>query len=530
MKPLFALLLFFFVIQNQLAHGVERWEACDFILPAKTDLADPFSVHLSAVFEHESGIKQESPGFYNGSKDFVVRFCPPESGSWKMVTQSSLDELDGIEKTVDVAPTVNRKGGIKVDPASDRRFRYQNAERYFPIAFEADWLFALDAENASGIPKTKTFVDQLARSGFNQIVMNVFAFDVNWAKDPSLVSEFEYGSPIVFPFGGDNTHPDYSTLNTQYFQRLDRVIEYLDEKGIAAHLMIYVWNKKVAWPEAGSEADNRYFDYVAKRYQAYPNLIWDISKEALGYGHTDVNYISERIKRLRELDKYGRLITVHDYGYCRRFIDNVDFVSVQLWVSELYSVMRRVCSEMPGKPILNIEHGGYERGPYVVFNGNYTSPEVCLERAYQCVFAGTFPTHYWQGSAWNVVIPDFASLPEAQRPKLEYYRHMHDLIARYELAEFKAGDKKGNAGFCLHNNEDRLVYYVPKECDFIGLRLPKERQGSKMQYTWFNPFTGQYSDPKSETIQQWPAVQTPGGDQFWILIVELESQRLDGRQ
>lgn len=132
--------------------------------------------------------------------------------------------------------------------------------------------------------------------------MNVFAYEVTWKKDVRLDSVYDYGSPKVYPFGGDNTNPDHSRLNVEYFKRLDRVIEYLDQKQIAAHLMIYVWIKRVNWPEARSAADNRYFDYVVKRYQAYPNLIWDISKEALGYGHNDVTYISDRIERLRKLD------------------------------------------------------------------------------------------------------------------------------------------------------------------------------------------------------------------------------------
>ena len=251
-------------------------------------------------------------------------------------------------------------------------------------------------------------------------------------------------------------------------------------------------------------------------------MIWDISKEALGYGHTDVNYISDRIARLRELDHYNRLITVHDYSYCRRFTEKVDFVSVQLWSSELHSVMRKVCNDMPNKPILNIEHGGYERGPYVVFTGNYTSPEVCLERAYQCVFAGTYPTHYWQGAAWNVVVPDFGSLPEESRPKLEYYRHMNTLVQRYRLDHLTAGDKKSNAGFALHNGKDLYLYYVPRECEFIGMRLPKELRGKSMTGTWFDPFTGDFSEPVVKEIVQWPAFEKPVDDEFRILIVEIQ--------
>lgn len=394
-----------------------QWEVLDISFAVQESADEPFDQTFRAKFKDDSGQAVSVAGFFNGTKEYVLRWTAPKPGSWSFETESSITELNGLIGKVNVLPArTGRKGGIVLDHKSDRRFRYENGERYFPIAFEADWLFALDAENDEGIPDTETFVKHLSNSGFNQVVMNVFAYDVNWEKDPSLPAKYEYGSPRVFPFEGNNSKPNYDKLNAKYFQQLDRVIECLDQHGIVAHLMIYVWNKNVNWPEALSKADNQYFDYVVKRYQAYPNLIWDISKEALGYGHTDVHYITERIERLRGLDSYDRLVTVHDYNYCRCFSDKVDFVSVQLWLSELYSVMRNVCTNIPGKPILNIEHGGYERSPYVVFTGNYTSPEVCLERAYQCVFAGTFPTHYWQGAAWNVFIPRVDELPIADRP------------------------------------------------------------------------------------------------------------------
>ena len=499
-----------------------QWDVIDIQFHVKRIPGQPVDLDFTATFKHKSGRELESAGFYDGDGLYVIRFAPMLAGKWTYTTRSSSSELDALTgNLVADAARDGRRGGIVVDPKHDTRFVYENGESYYPIAFECDWLFALDAENPSDIPKTRTFVDTLAESGFNQVVMNVFAYDVNWPKDEKLVSKYEYGSPSAFPFAGDNNNPDHSRLNIDYFKRLDRVIEYLDEKDIAAHLMVYVWNKKVNWPEANSEADNRYFDYVAKRYQAYPNLVWDISKEALGYGHTDVNYITSRIDRLRKLDQYKRLITVHDYGYCRRFTQKVDFVSVQLWLSELYSVMRNVVSDMPGKPILNIEHGGYERGPYVVFTGNYTSPEVCLERAWQCVFAGTYPTHYWQGAAWNVLIPDLNELEPSQRPRFDYYRHMRTFADKYQLDQLTAGDKKSNAGFCLHNDKDLYLYYVPKECEFIGIRMPKEFRDRIMVATWFNPFDGTFAKPVEKKITQWPAFDMPEGDGFRILAIKV---------
>ncbi|QDT67631.1 Putative endoglucanase [Planctomycetes bacterium MalM25] len=501
-----------------------QWEPVDLVFTVEAAGDQPFEADFSATFKSD-GRTLTVPGFYNGGREYLVRFTPPAAGEWAYTTASSVASLDGLAGELNAEPARDgRRGGIVIDPESSIRLAYENGEAYYPIAFEADWLFALDAENADGAPVAERFIRDLAENGYNQVVLNVFAYDVNWAKDPGLKPEHEFGSPRVFPFGGDNENPDHGVLDVEYFKRFDRVIEALDREGIAAHLMIYVWNKRVAWPEANSAEDNRYFDYVAKRYQAFPNLIWDISKEALGYGHTDVGYITSRIEHLREIDAYQRLITVHDYGYNARRPETVDFISVQLWQSELYHVMRNVREKFPDQPILNIEHGGYERGPYTVFTGAYTSSEVCLERAYQCVFAGTYPSHYWQGAAWNVIVPDWKQLPEDERPRFEYYRHLQKLVEHYDLNALRAGDKMSNSGFCLHNGVDRYVYYVPKENDAMGVNLPKSYHGRELTITWFDPFTGEFQEPERLTMKKWLGVTKPDTGRFSVVIVEVQPE------
>jgi hypothetical protein len=97
------------------------------------------------------------------------------------------------------------------------------------------------------------------------------------------------------------------------------------------------------------------------------------------------------------------------------------------------------------------------------------------------------------------------------------------LHRRYEVDQLIAGDKKSNAGFCLHNGKNLFLYYVPKECDFLGLRPPKGR-GDTMSLTWVDPFTGEYGKPFDMKITQWPSVKVPAGDRFRILICELGDQ------
>lgn len=54
-------------------------------------------------------------------------------------------------------------------------FRSTLSNSYYPIAFESNWPFTLDAENPSDFPLTRTFVD-------------VFAYDVTWKKDERLAA------------------------------------------------------------------------------------------------------------------------------------------------------------------------------------------------------------------------------------------------------------------------------------------------------------------------------------------------------
>ena len=507
--------------QESSNHSVAKWAPLDIGFTADPGAQLGFDIDFSARFVNSSGHSRSIPGFWDGGMRFVLRLALPSEGIWTYETASSLAALDGLRGTVRVGPAaLGQRGPIGLAPDDSRRFVYADGSRYFPLAFEIDWLFALDSENADGIPKSETLLKYVARHGFNQVVMNVFAYDVRWPRDPTLPKEFDYGKPRVFPFGGDNMKPDFSTLNVEYFQRFDRVIRELDRRGIAAHVMIYVWNKLVSWPEANSDADNRYFDYVVKRYQAFPNLIWDISKEATGYGHNDRAYITQRIERLRALDGHDRLVTVHDYGYCHRFPETVDFISVQNWHSETWHVMRQIRNDHPKMPIFNIEHGGYEEGPYHVFAGNYYRPEVNLERAYHIVFAGAYPTHYWQDTSWNVVIHDIERLPHSDRPKLDYYRHLAELVAKYDLTRLEPTTGKANSGFCLSNDTDLFVYLVPKENDVIIPRPPRDgfRQ---IQLTWFDPFTGTYDEEEPFDMVQWNRIRIPEPGTMRVMIMRM---------
>lgn len=454
----------------------------------------PFQVEFDAEFSGPGGTTLQVPGFYNGGTEWILRFSAGETGLWSYKTRSNLRALDGKTGKINIGKS-NRHGAVTISKDNPRRFSYEDGAPCFLSAFECDWLFALDYDNPAGAPKSEHLLDLLAENGISQIVTTLYSYDVNWEKDPLLRKhpEHEYGGrDDIYPFLGTNKNPDFSGLNTTFFKRFDRIVDLMDERGIAAHLMIYVWNKNVQWPAAESDADNLYFDYVIKRYQAFPNVIWDVSKEALNNKRCSEAYGRERIERIRALDVCGRLVSVHDFGFCSRNTDAVDFISTQDWSHDIFNKMASL-TEKFDKPVFNIEHGGYTRSPYTIFPGNYDDPEYCLRRNYLCCFAGAYATYYWQGAAWNAIIHNPFEQPDPFiKPKFEYYKHLQSFFTKFDYRSFAPGSSANAYG--LQSNDGIYLIYVPKEnvqISVYGQRGVAERKGTVL---WFNTLSGDYSD------------------------------------
>jgi len=241
----------------------------------------------------------------------------------------------------------------------------------------------------------------------------------------------------------------------------------------------------VSWPDMQTEADNMYYDYVVKRYQAFPNIIWDVSKEALHYVRATKEYIIERIERTRKLDAFDRLVSVHDHGFCANHSELVDFISIQNWKHTLYENMLKAQKKFPNKPIFNIEHGGYEEAPYEVFPGAYTNAEVCLRRNYMCLFAGSYTTYYWQGASWNAVIHNpFEQPTYFKKPRFDYFKNMRKLFDTVHFENFIPLDKYNGSSYNLTNKKDgTIMVYAPKENHYVGVNTKQ----------WFNTLTGEFT-------------------------------------
>jgi hypothetical protein len=468
---------------------VPRWQPHDFEFAGPEQAAHPFAVAFSATATGPGGAKLTLPGFYDGDGKWKVRVAPPAEGAWSLVTHSTEPGLDGRPAAFVCVPNPNPKvhGALRVDPNHPRHFVFEDGTRFFLTGYECDWLWALDTADP-GLKTINPFLDRLAAHGFNYLLLNAYAHDTKWR--PGKTGADDYGPPPAYAWAGRNDAPDHSRFNLAYWRHFDRVLDALHRRGLVAHLMIKVYNKQVRWPAPGSADDDRYFRWLVARYAAYPNVVWDFSKEA--HNEKDLDYKLGRLRFLRATDPYRRLLTVHDDNAAYdagKYDGLLDFRADQQHSQWGAFIARQRQQRL--WPVVNIELG-YEHGPKGPADKTYgqaQTPEEVCRRAWEVCLAGGYAVYYYTYTAWDVI------RPEDVPPGYDYFRRLRDFFDRTGYWLMEPANERVSAGWCLANPGQEYVVFLNNARPFT-LRLE-----GPLKAEWYQPLTG----------QRVPAGTVPGG-------------------
>jgi hypothetical protein len=462
---------------------VKRWQPHTFSFVSATPPANPFTAAFSAVATGPGGVTLTLPGFYDGANTWKIRFSPTVVGAWSLRTSSNIADLNGKTATLTcVANDPANHGALKVDPAYPRNFIHEDGTRFYPMGYEADWLFALDLANASGIPVTAAFLDKIKNSGFNFVLLQVYAHDTSWRAGKTGTDD--YGPPALYPWAGSNSSPDHSRLNVTFWQRFDRVVDALFQRGLSAHVMIEVYNKGVTWPANLSANDDLYFRTIIARYAAYPNVMWYLAKESNNEPTTSVK--TNRLAFIRNNDPYKRLLTTHtddarfNDGTYNTLCDWRAAQETETWRAPILSHMAR-----RAWPIINVEFG-YEQGPGGVGDDTYnhsSPPAEMARRAWENATTGAFVAYYYTYTAWDVVRPTHTP------PGYAYMKNLRTFFEGTKYWLMKASDSLvTNSGFCFANPGKEYVVFHNTARTF---NLTIAGASGALNVAWYNPLTAQ---------------------------------------
>lgn len=464
---------------------VPCWQPHDFAFTTSQAHDNPFSLPFSATVTGPDGTSFQTHGFHDGGNTWKVRISPLHEGEWSIKTRSGDPELDG--KSVSFVCTKNEipnvHGGLRIDPDHPHHFVYEDGARYFLMGYECDWLWALDLGDPTSA-KLDPFLDKLAAHGFNQIIVNAYAHDTSWCQ--GTTSRDDYGPPPLYAWGGDNQHPDHSRFNLDYWHHYDRMMDVLFQRGIVAHIMIKVYNKKVRWPARGSENDDRFFQWMLARYAAYPNVVWDFSKEA--HNEKDLGYKLSRFDLLREQDPYHRLLTNHDDNAAYNsgaYNDVLDFRSDQNH-KNWHNVLSKQRKQRKW-PVVNVEFG-YEHGPKGPEDKTYRvvqPPQEVCRRAWEVVMAGGYSVYYYTNTAWDVIRPEETPLGYT------LFQYLREFFEDTKYWRLEPRDDLVSEGHCLARPGQEYIAFLSEAKPF---RLTLEDCTGPLTGRWYHPFRGEWAN------------------------------------
>lgn len=461
------------------------WRPLGITLRASRMYANPFmEVEVEATFTGPDSDSMTIPGFHTGGRGWTVRFSPTRPGRWTWTTRSSDSAMDGLTGQIDAAPNPNPDihGPVRVHPDYPHHFRYEDGAPFFLMGYECDWLGLMDLDRPQP-DRAEKVIRMYADHGFNQVFMNVYAHDTLWRQGTTGPQDF--GPPKLYAWEGSNEQPDHTRLNTHFFEQFDKVIELLYQHGTQAHLFFKVYNKLVNWPERLSPEEDLYFSYVAARYQAYPNIIWDFSKET--YNEPDHAYIRNRMDLIRRLDAYHHLLTTHDSD---RFYSEeesralMDFHTDQNH-DNWHGTILAQRSQHPW-PVHNAEYG-YEWGPGGPEDktfGNVQSPEEVLWRTCEVLMAGGYPAYYYTNHAWDIIKWD-------ETPRgLPWYRTLAGFFRSTNWFRLQPSDhllQDGVGARCLaESGKEYIVFFTPGSKATLSLAPP-----ANWSARWVNIYSGE---------------------------------------
>jgi hypothetical protein len=466
----------------------------DFVIESSANHDNPFMTDVFATFEHESGETiGKVPGFYNGNGRWVIRFSPTRIGTWRATTSAADAQLDGRGLACTCVQNTNPAvhGTLRIDRANPKKFAWRDGAPFLLLGFECDWLFSYHQRHPDDCAAR---IALLSDRGFNYIVTNIYAHTGFSTSEAAGQGEIRpdtiYGPPDMYVFGGDNDNADHSRLNVAFFADYDRMMHILFEKGIVAHLMIQVQNKSVSWPKRNSAEDDLFWNYVVARYQAYGNVVWDISKESFYlYKETGAHdYAVGRMHLIRRRDAYNHLVTIHDpmprsTALACAADEAADFVSDQIHCADTGAYNREaiLSRRLFSKPYVNIEYG-YELGAENL--KTYTSTttaswEKMLEWTYALYLAGAYPCYYYSNTSWDLI--EFDPEPEGWKR----YRYLADFIGALDYNRMEPCNELVARGFCLAEPGKAYLLFLPEGGDAqVSLHHVESKRGWAGRPEW----------------------------------------------
>jgi hypothetical protein len=414
------------------------------------------------------------PAYWDGGSRMIIRFTPTEAGQWDYRVSGNIRQFDGQQGSFTAAAS-EAPGFIR--PANVHHWAYTEGNRpHF-------WMGAAELRfGALGDDDFRAMADARAKQKFTHIRGRLL------------------GGPEDHAFTSADA-PDLA-----WFQRLDRRIRYLNEKGMGADLILAGGEDQLVKLFPAWEQRRRFIRFVAGRYAAM-NVTWQGVEDFESYSDGRV-LLKEIGGLLKEMDPYQHPRTTGALMTSAPLLEDgwMNFAAYGTGDDQLCAIEHQLYP-VPGVSLefAREDSGAGKSGPQDVDSDTFR------HRLWNAAMDGQYVTYANTGSGAR-----YLDSPGAKQMTV-FFDFFAD-TRHWELEPYF--DVDGGRALALEDSD--YIVYVEKPAGPIELLV--EKHGYDV--TWINPATGEEVPQKKFKGEHFTG-EAPDRSHDWILRVAREG-RIEG--
>lgn len=503
---------------------IKQWQVYEIKLTARKLQEHPYSLvpvddNKDFVYATFKGISGDAngktitvAGFWDGGKDWKIRFAPPLCGQWQYNTTSTDKGLNNMKGSISVTAwnenekheNSTRRGFVQVKRDGE------NAGHYFAYADGTPFLWIADTwwnwtDKRLEFSAFRNLVDDRSAKGFN--IGQLFVAANGWSRNSSLLDE------------------TYTVPNIGQIQKVDTLIAYANSKGITVWIHGW-WSRKNLDETAGDEKMKRWWHYLINRYAAY-NVMWVVAGEYNmdTYGGFPLSFWKELGQFIKDKDPYHRIVGVHNTPpgweggagapqwstveklHNESWLDyNQSQVGHGKWYNEMIpQVVSEAYNKTPSKPIVVTEPW------YEFIEGSAPAMDIRFG-AWSSILSGAAGHTYGGGHVWPAytsktpdVVGDVWPLdkdttintlgyPGAR--SMSYLANFFKRLQWWNLSPHPELLNEYPDKYCLAKPGEEYVIYL-RYAGGVKVDLRPSSANDRFEYYWFDPGSGK-TDPSNE--------------------------------
>jgi hypothetical protein len=315
---------------------------------SEKEYIDPFNdIELSVIITDLDSKQKEIPAFWAGGQTWRVRYASSKMGIHhvrSVCSDASNTSLHGKEECIQIDKyegdnPLMKHGALEVS----KNRRYLQHKDGTPFFWLGDTWWMGFTKRLEWPEDFKTLTADRREKGFTviQIVAGLY---------PDMVPFDERGANEAgFPWS-----TDFSCVNPEYFDKVDRRIAWLVESGLVP-CIVGCWGYYIDF--AGIEVLKKHWHYLYARYGAYP-VVWCMAGEALMPFYGCLSWTGEKKEKysrlqndqkanleyqawarkgwteltqyLKSINSYGHPVTIHPTNFGHKMVDDPSLLDIDL--------------------------------------------------------------------------------------------------------------------------------------------------------------------------------------------------------